>query len=81
MYFSVKKVEPQSDYTLILTFEDGKLKRFDMKPFLETGVFRLLKDKEVFRSARVSFNTVAWDNEIDFDPEALYEGGLPLSDQ
>lgn len=81
MYFSVKQVEPQSDYTLILTFEDGKRKRFDMKPFLETGVFRLLKDKEVFRSARVSFNTVAWDNDIDFDPEALYEGGLPLSDQ
>ncbi|MBX3265919.1 MAG: DUF2442 domain-containing protein [Acidobacteria bacterium] len=81
MYFSVKQVEPQSDYTLILTFEDGKRKRFDMKPFLETGVFRLLKDKEVFRSARVSFNTVAWDNDIDFDPEALYEGGLPLSEQ
>lgn len=79
--FSVSKVEPQSDYTLILTFEDGKRKRFDMKPFLETGVFRLLKDKEVFRSARVSFNTVAWDNDIDFDPEALYEGGLPLSEQ
>lgn len=81
MYFSVKQVEPQSDYTLILTFEDGKRKRFDMKPFLETGVFRLLKDKDIFRSARVSFNTVAWDNDIDFDPEALYEGGLPLSDQ
>lgn len=79
--FSVSKVEPQSDYTLILTFEDGKRKRFDMKPFLETGVFRLLKDKDIFRSARVSFNTVAWDNDIDFDPEALYEGGLPLSDQ
>jgi hypothetical protein len=81
MYFSVKQVEPQSDYTLILTFEDGKRKQFDMKPFLETGIFRLLKDQKVFRSARVSFNTVAWDNDIDFDPEALYEGGLPLSDQ
>lgn len=81
MYFSVKDVEPQGDYTLILTFEDGKRKLFDMKPFLETGVFRSLKDQKVFRSARVSFNTVAWDNDIDFDPEALYEGGLPLSDQ
>jgi len=50
-----------------------------MKPYLETGVFRLLKDKEVFHSASVSFNTVAWDHNIDFDPEALYEGGLPTS--
>lgn len=28
---------------------------------------------------RVSFNTIAWDDDIDFDPEALYEGGMPLS--
>ncbi|MCC7305972.1 MAG: DUF2442 domain-containing protein [Acidobacteria bacterium] len=80
MYFSVKKVEPQTDYSLILTFENGERKRFDMKPFLDKGVFRKLRDVELFRSVRISFNTVAWDNDIDFDPEALYEGGTPLAD-
>lgn len=80
MYFSVKRVEPQPDYTLILTFENGERKRFDMKPHLDKGVFRRLRDEEVFRSARVCFNTVAWDGDIDFDPEALYEGGLPLNE-
>lgn len=80
MYFSVKKVEPQTDYSLILTFENGERKRFDMKPYLEKGVFRKLRDAELFRSVRISFNTVAWDNDIDFDPEALYEGGAPLAD-
>lgn len=80
MYFSVKKVEPQTDYSLILTFENGERKRFDMKPYLDTGVFRKLRDANVFRAAHISFNTVAWDDEIDFDPEALYDGGVPLAD-
>jgi len=80
MYFSVKKVEAHSDFTLVVTFENGERKRFDMKPYLETGVFRELKDLSLFKTARVSFNSVAWDNDADFDPEALYEGGLPLAD-
>ena len=79
MYFSVKKVEPKTDYTLILTFENGERRSFDMKPYLDKGIFRELHDIEMFNTAHVSFNTVAWDNEADFDPEALYEGGLPLS--
>jgi len=29
----------------------------------------------------VSFNSVAWANEADFDPEALYEGGIPVAEK
>ena len=79
MQISIKKVEPTSDYTLILTFENGERRSFDMKPHLDKGIFRELRDVEMFKTAHVSFNTVAWANEADFDPEALYEGGLPLS--
>lgn len=80
MYFSVKNVEAQSDYTLILTFENGERKRYDVKPHLNKGVFNKLLDETVFRTVHISFNTVAWDGDIDFDPEALYEGGLPLDE-
>jgi hypothetical protein len=79
MYFSVKKVEPRTDYALLITFEDGARKMFDMKPYLNTGVFKKLKDKRLFDKVHVSFNTIAWDDNIDFDPEALYEGGTPSS--
>ena len=78
MYFSVKQVEADADFTLVLTFENGEKRRFDMKPFLDTGIFRELRNIELFNTVRVSFNTVTWDNDADFDPEALYEGGLPL---
>jgi Protein of unknown function (DUF2442) len=80
MYFSVKHVEPKDNYFLVLTFEDGEKKLFDMKPHLNKGIFRELNDIVLFNTVHVSFNSVAWANEADFDPEALYEGGLPLAD-
>lgn len=79
MYFSVMKVEPKPDFELLLTFESGEVKTFDMKPYLDKGVFRELKDERMFNSVRVSFNSIVWDNEADFDPEVLYECGLPLA--
>jgi hypothetical protein len=80
MYWRVKEVEARDDYTLALTFEDGQRKVFDMKPYLDTGIFRELRDLELFKTARVSFSSVAWANDADFDPEALYDLGLPLSE-
>ena len=80
MYFSVKDVKPEDNYQLVITFRDGSRKLFDMKPYLEIGIFKQLKDVKVFNTAHVSFNTFAWENEADFDPEALYEGGLPVTD-
>jgi len=80
MYWQVKEVEARDDYTLVLTFEDGQRKLFDVKPYLDRGIFRELRDLAMFKTARVCFSSVAWANEADFDPEALYELGLPLSD-
>lgn len=73
MYFSVKQVEPKPDYLLLLTFETGEKKLFDMKPYLDIGVFRELKDVKLFNTVQVNFNSVAWETGADFDPEVLYD--------
>lgn len=78
MYWKVKKVEARDDFTLKLEFQDGSTKIFDMKPYLDKGVFRELQDLSMFKTARVSFSSVSWANDADFDPEALYDLGLPL---
>jgi hypothetical protein len=44
-----------------------------MKPYLETGIFKELKDESVFNSVRVIFDTIEWNNEADLDPEILYK--------
>ena len=68
----LKEVKANSDYTLILTFNNGEVKIFDMKPYLNLGIFKELKDLKLFNSVRKSFDTVEWPNEADIDPEILY---------
>lgn len=77
MYLSVKEVKPLDEYKLLLTFENGEVKLFDMKPYLDKGIFRELKNISLFKSARVNFDTVEWENEADIDPETLYEDSIP----
>lgn len=75
MYYTIKDVQPYQDYKLILTFENGEKKVFDMSPYLDRGIFKELRDKKMFDTVRVSFDSIEWDNEADFDPEILYEKG------
>jgi len=46
-----------------------------MKPYLDIGVFKELKDINLFNSVRISFDTVEWPNYVDMDPELLYQEG------
>jgi len=73
MYLSIIDVKALEDYKLLLKFENDEEKIFDMKPYLDIGQFKELKDKKLFDTVRVSFDTIEWDNGLDFDPEVLYE--------
>jgi hypothetical protein len=79
MYLSVKEVKPLDEYKLLVTFENGEVKLFDMNPYLDKGIFRELKDLSLFKSAKVNFDTVEWQNEADIDPETLYEDSIPYN--
>ena len=43
-----------------------------VKPYLEHGVFKELKDQRYFKRVGVAFGTVQWPNEQDISPETLY---------
>jgi hypothetical protein len=73
MYLSVNKVKPLSDYRLELTFENKEIKIFDVKPYLNTGLFKTLKDDNYFKMVKVSYDSIEWPNGVDLDPEVLYE--------
>ena len=74
-YFAIIDVKPLEDYQLLLTFDNGEQRLFDMKPHLNTGIFKELKDKHKFNSVKVNFDTIEWCNKADIDPEMLYEHG------
>jgi hypothetical protein len=62
-----------TDYLLLLTFGNGEKRQFDVKPYLNFGIFQELRDEHLFKTVRKSFDTIAWAKETDFDPELLYE--------
>jgi hypothetical protein len=78
MYLAVKDVKPSKDYQLILTFENGEKRKFDMKPYLDIGIFRELKDKAQFDTVHLNFDTIEWNNEADLDPQDLYKYSEPI---
>jgi hypothetical protein len=81
MYIAVKDVIPSTNYNLILTFENGEKRIFDMTPFLDKGIFNELRDVSMFNSVRVSFDSIVWDNEADIDPEILYQDSVKYLEQ
>jgi hypothetical protein len=73
MYLSVNNVKVLDNYELELTFENNETKIFDVKPYLDTGLFTKLKDENYFKMVKISYDTIEWPNGIDMDPEVLYE--------
>ena len=68
----VVSVKANKDFSLDLKFNDGSARRFDVKPYLDLGVFTELKDFDYFRQVKIAFGTVQWPHEQDISPETLY---------
>jgi hypothetical protein len=68
----VKKVTPNTNYTVRLIFDNGEEGIFDVKPYLDKGVFKELKDLHVFNSVKPVMGTIQWKNGQDFCPDTLY---------
>lgn len=47
----VVAVKPLEAFVLEIAFSTGELRRFDLTPFLDKGVFRTLRDESLFRQA------------------------------
>jgi hypothetical protein len=71
-------VTANDDFSLDLKFNDGSVKKFDAKPYLDYEFFRELKDLNYFKQVRVAFGTVQWPHEQDISPETLYLESVPV---
>ena len=50
-----------------------------MKPYLDFGVFKRLKNLDEFSRVRIAFDTVEWDCGVDLDPEFVQAKSRILS--
>lgn len=67
------EVQALKDYQLKLIFDNGEIKIKDMKPYLDKGIFKKLKDINVFNNVKIKYGTVSWENDIDMCADSLYE--------
>jgi hypothetical protein len=78
VYLAISEVVANQDFSLSIVFETGEMRILDMKPYLDFGVFKRLRDFERFRRVRIAFDTIEWDDGVDLDPEFVYQKSAPL---
>lgn len=76
----VSRVEVSPDHLLLLIFDNGERRCFDMTPYLHYPVFKRLQNPVFFSLARVDYGTVTWPGDIDIAPETLYHESKPVLD-
>ena len=73
MMHRIKQVTPQTDFTLLLAFDNGECRQFDAKPYLNKGVFVSLQQYDKFSQVHVCDGAIEWPDEIDLCANMLYE--------
>lgn len=68
----VIRVNPLENFQLKLTFSNGEVGLFDAKPYLEKGIFKELKNPELFNEVNTSLGSIAWKSGQDLCPDTLY---------
>ncbi len=71
MHWDVKTVRPLNDYRIYVEIEDGRQGVFDLKPYLDHGIFHELRDVHYFNQVGIVFGAVTWPHEQDIAPETL----------
>ena len=67
----ITKVVPQNNYILFVELSDGRSGYFDVKPYLEKGVFVELKDESYFKKVKAIFCGITWPNEQDLSADTI----------
>ncbi|MBM3127001.1 MAG: DUF2442 domain-containing protein [Chloroflexi bacterium] len=78
MDWDAKFVKPLSDYRIYVELVNGRKGIFDLKPYLDRGVMRELKDARYFRQVGILLGAVTWPHEQDIAPETLMAEMRPV---
>jgi len=70
------EVKPLENYLLLITFDNGEKKIFDVKPYLNHKAFLALKNITLFNSVKIGGLSVEWPNGADICPDELYNNSI-----
>lgn len=66
-------VEPMYDYKLMVEFDNGEKKIFDVEPYIKGEWYGKLRVLEYFKRVATDGFTVVWPEGQDICPDELYE--------
>ena len=72
-------LQPRDNYVLRLIFEGGEVRDFDVKPYLNLGIFDELRDVSYFQEAYVEFGSVEWPHGQGLSFDTLYLESVPVA--
>ena len=77
----LKTVSPLDGYRLLLEYETGEARVFDVAPYISGPWYRELADARYFATVHVLPGGVGieWENGQDIAPHELYDGSVPAN--
>ena len=83
MFHKAIKLEYREGTTLELTFQDGKVKRYDMSSlFSKYPQLEALKDRTLFSSGKLlGPYGIVWNDDLDIEAETIYEDGETVREE
>ena len=84
MFHKIKNVMAACNYSLIVEFDDGTIKDYDLNPLIEQNEkFKKLKENELFYNAHIDVDRcgVIWDDTLDISSEEIWDNGELLDSQ
>ena len=72
------KVKPLENYCLLVEFDNGEIRLFDVKPLIRGSWMGELAEPAYFKSVRIGGLSVEWPHEQDICPDQLYECSTPV---
>lgn len=79
MFYKVKEVQPLAEYDLLVSFDNGEKKLYNIKPLFDKweafNAFRITKG--LFEQVRVDTGGygISWNEDIDISCNELYNNG------
>lgn len=67
-----------NNYELLIKFDNGEKRVFDVKPYFGHKIFDELKDIKMFQTVKISGLSIEWDNGADICPDELYNESKEL---
>lgn len=71
-------VKPLKNYELEVKFENGEIRKFDVKPYLQYKAFKNIKDIKMFNTVKIAGLSIGWADGTDICPDELYNNSYEV---